>query len=212
MKRTWLPIVDTGLTAAGMCIFALFAHSVMPLGFLSFGGLFIATLAIALGLKREPGILTLLGMRAFSSRAAAYTVFGMIIGISLGYFYRWGYDLKLLPAGLGRFALTGAIIGATEEALYRGYIQGRLRGLGPCSAIALAALFHTAYKSGLFVFPPFPLQIDFTLFAGATFVVGLLFGAMRECAGSVVPPVAAHACFDIMAYGEYAHAPWWVWG
>ena len=141
-----------------------------------------------------------------------FTVLGILIGIALALLYRWGYDLHMQPAGLGRFALIGALIGATEEVLFRGYIQGRLRGLGPLLALALAALCHTAYKSALFLFPPFPLQINFAFFGGSTFMGGLIFGAMREHTGSVIPPLAAHASFDIMVYGDYAGAPWWVWG
>lgn len=211
-KGKWRPLADTGFAAAGMFLFALLAHRPMPFQLLSFCGLFLTALAVTYGLRTENSPAALLGVQRFSGRTLVFIALGILIGIALGLLYRWGYDLKLKPAGLGRFALVGALIGATEEVLYRGYIQGRLRRLGPFLAIALAALSHTAYKSALFVFPPFPIQIDFLLFAGATFVVGLIFGTMREHAGSVIPPLAAHASFDIMAYGEYARAPWWVWG
>jgi membrane protease YdiL (CAAX protease family) len=211
MKGKSHPLWDTGIAASGMCLFALLAHRPMPLQLLSFCGLFLTALAVTYGLRTTNSATALLGVKRFSRRTMAFTALCILIGIALGLLYRWGYDLNLHPAGFGRFAFIGALIGATEEVLYRGHIQGRFRGLGPLLAIVLAALCHTAYKSALFLFPPFFLQIDFTLFAGATFGVGMVFGAMRERAGSIVPPLAAHACFDIMAYGDCARAPWWVW-
>jgi membrane protease YdiL (CAAX protease family) len=117
----------------------------------------------------------------------------------------------LLPTTLTLFAPVAALVGATEEVVYRGYMQGRLRALGPLPAVALAALGHTAYKCALFALPGRLVGIDFGILAACTFLGGLLFGALRERAGSVLPPLVAHACFDILVYGELAHAPWWVW-
>ena len=54
-------------------------------------------------------------------------------------------------------------------------------------------------------------QINMLFLAACTFGVGLALGILRKRAGGVLPPVAAHVLFDIMAYGEYAQAPWWVW-
>jgi hypothetical protein len=34
---------------------------------------------------------------------------------------------------------------------------------------------------------------------------------LREFAGGVLPPVAAHVLFDLVVYGERVEAPWWVW-
>jgi len=34
---------------------------------------------------------------------------------------------------------------------------------------------------------------------------------MREVSGSVIPPVIAHALFDIIVYGGASLAPVWIW-
>jgi len=44
-----------------------------------------------------------------------------------------------------------------------------------------------------------------------TFVGGAAFGVLRARAGSVWPAVAAHVSFDLLAYGDAAQTPWWVW-
>ncbi len=211
MKGKWSPLVEVGIVAAGMCLFALFSHSALPFKLLSAGGLFLATIAILKGLKTEISPAAVLGLHYFSRVVAVYFVFGSLIGVALGFLYRCGYGLEFQLSAFGGFAPLAALIGATEEILYRGYIQGRLCSLSPLPAITCASLCHTSYKCALFAFTPFPMQINLAFFGTCTFMVGFAFGALRQHTGSILPPLAAHACFDIIAYGDCSHAPWWVW-
>ena len=71
VRRKWSLLLDTGIAAAGMCVFGLFAHFAAPFKLLSFGGLFLTTLAIIYGLKRETSPTALVGVKRFSPRAAA---------------------------------------------------------------------------------------------------------------------------------------------
>jgi membrane protease YdiL (CAAX protease family) len=48
--------------------------------------------------------------------------------------------------------------------------------------------------------------------AGWTFVGGVVLGLLRQISDSVVPPIVAHAVFDLLVYGALVRAPWWVWG
>ncbi len=125
--------------------------------------------------------------------------------------YRWSCARALFPGALLGFAPLAALIGGTEEIVYRGYVQGRARRLGVFPAVVLASLCHAAYKCALFALPASPVQTDFLFLATWTFLGGLVFGALRELAGSIAPALAAHACFDIVVYGDLAQAPWWVW-
>ncbi|MCK5693629.1 MAG: CPBP family intramembrane metalloprotease, partial [Bacteroidales bacterium] len=52
---------------------------------------------------------------------------------------------------------------------------------------------------------------DFFYLIFWTFLGGLLIGTLRELSGSTIPPVIAHAVFDIILYGGLAIAPVWVW-
>jgi len=79
-------------------------------------------------------------------------------------------------------------------------------------AVMLAAAAHTAYKAALFAFPPEGVVIDLEFLAVWTLIGGVVFGALRELSGSVLPPLAAHVVFDIVVYGGSVQAPWWVWG
>jgi membrane protease YdiL (CAAX protease family) len=153
----------------------------------------------------------MLGLAARTRRGAVLLVVGVVLGAGLGVLYRAFGGWPALPGDLARLALAAAMIGATEELAYRGYVQGRLRGLGWVAAVALAALAHTAYKSALFAFPEAAVQIDFRFLAVWTFVGGCVFGMLRQFSGSVLPPVAAHVLFDLVVYGDRVEAPWWVW-
>lgn len=74
-----------------------------------------------------------------------------------------------------------------------------------------AALLHTAYKTSLFALPPAGVETDLVFIAVCTLAGGIVFGALRQLSGSVLAPLSAHILFDLVAYSEFASAPWWVW-
>ena len=120
-------------------------------------------------------------------------------------------DVPTVPLSLTRFAAVAALIGATEELLFRGVVQGRLRSLSPATAVLAAALLHTAYKLSLFATPAPGELVNLRVLLTCTLAGGVAFGAVRQVSGSVWPCVAAHAAFDILGYGDCTAAPTWVW-
>jgi hypothetical protein len=46
----------------------------------------------------------------------------------------------------------------------------------------------------------------------ACLIGGVIAGLLRQSSGSAIPPMAAHAAFDLIVYGALARSPWWVWG
>jgi membrane protease YdiL (CAAX protease family) len=143
---------------------------------------------------------------------AVGSIAGVLLGAGLAALFRFTYDQPLLLTGIRPFVLTAALIGTAEELLFRGFIQGKLSSLGWPAAVVLASLAHTAYKLSLFVFPKEGWATTFLVLGFFTFVVGCIQGALRQGTGSVIPPLTAHAFFDIFAYGDWTQAPWWVWG
>jgi membrane protease YdiL (CAAX protease family) len=161
-------------------------------------------------LKAETSLKDLLALKLPRRNPAVILTLSVFLGAFLALLCRWQFLMPLLPASLTLFAPVAALIGATEEIVVRGYLQGRLRVLGPLSALLIAAAAHTAYKCALFL-PPAPQPADFLFLAFWTFVGGMLFGDLRETTRSLWPPLLAHAAFDIVLYGGLAQAPWWVW-
>jgi membrane protease YdiL (CAAX protease family) len=188
-----------------MVVFAFFAHQGWPGVLLSGAGLGLTAVAIHGSLREEESIGEALGLRRPSPMVLILV--GCVAGLILGGIYRVSSGLAPWPGSIHRFAIIAVAIGATEEMLYRGYLQGQLRGRGMVPAVILAAICHGAYKTALFALP----GGDLVFLAFWTVAGGIAFGLLREWGGSVFPPLAAHVCFDAIVYGDRATAPWWVW-
>jgi membrane protease YdiL (CAAX protease family) len=205
------------LGAAGMVLFALFVRSGLPWSLASDLGLAMAAVAVLLSLYRERTMAGLLGFVPFGGRAALFGVLGTALGIGFGLLFRWKFGLHWLGE-LGQFAPVAAAIGGVEELYYRGYLQGRLTRINAVVGVIGAAVAHTAYKAALFLLPalslsngPAAAQVDWIVLVFWTFLVGLLFGALRQAARNIAPALAAHVAFDVVVYGGLSSAPWWVW-
>ena len=205
------PVLHGTAAAFGACLFGLFVNSAMPWTLLSAAALLITALTIAYSFLKEINPPKVLGLLPFSRKVINGLFLGCAVGIVLALFFRFYGDLPLFPKGVGRFVVVAVGIGASEEILFRGYIQGRFQGLGWFFAPILASAAHTIYKLALFASPPTGVVVDYTFLAVWTLFAGIVFGGLREWSGSVFPPLAGHVLFDIIVYGERAHAPWWVW-
>jgi membrane protease YdiL (CAAX protease family) len=201
---------DAFLSLAGILLFAGFIHQPFPLLMLSAGGIAGAALVITFSIRNIP-VLLAFGIDQLNRRILIYCLPAILLGISLGILTRQKYDLSLIPDGFTRFALVAPLVGGVEELIFRGYVQGLMRPMGRSLSIVYAAIAHTGYKLLLILSLPGLLQFDYFFLICWTFAGGLLFGLLREVSGSTIPPVIAHAVFDVILYGGMAIAPVWVW-
>jgi membrane protease YdiL (CAAX protease family) len=205
-------VIAVVAASAGMVVFALFSHRGPPWIVLGAIALLVVAAAIGRSLRRATRPAALLGLGGLSRRAVLFSIVGAVIGTGAGLLHRKGLGIPLWPVGgLEAFAAVACLIGATEELLYRGWIQGTARPFGWPAAVAIAAVAHAAYKTALFAWPPGPIAIDYAAIGLWTVAGGIVIGLLREISGSVVPSMLAHAAFDFVVYGALAHAPWWVW-
>jgi len=203
-------IRDVLLSFLGILFFAGFIHHSFPLLLLALGGLVFTSVVNAYSIRH----LTLheaFGVRRINRKVLLYILPAIMLGLILGILTRNRFELTLIPAGFTGIALVAPVIGATEELVFRGYFQGKLRPIGRGFSILTASALHTSYKLLVILSLAAPLQFDFFFLIFWTFVAGLLIGTIRELSGSTVPPVIAHAVFDIVLYGGLASAPVWVW-
>jgi membrane protease YdiL (CAAX protease family) len=88
--------------------------------------------------------------------------------------------------------IVSLIAGVSEEAGFRGYIQGPLQRMyGPVIAIGIAALFfwgaHLNHVNGLARFP-------------SLFVMGIALGSLTYASGSILPSILTHVFADSVVF------------
>ena len=203
-------IRDVLLAFTGILLFAGFIHHPFPLLLPAIGGL-VGT-AVVIGFStRNMAILEAFGLKLLNRKALLYVLPAIVLGLIMGILTRNRFELTLIPAGFTGVAFVAPLIGATEEVVFRGYFQGQLRLIGKSFSILTTSALHSSYKLLLILTLAVPLQFDFFFLLFWTFIGGCLFGILRELSRSTIPPVIAHAAFDIILYGGLASAPVWVW-
>lgn len=205
-------MIGIAAATAGMIVFALCSHQGLPWTAVGAAGFAIAAAAIpwsGFGAARPA---ELLGLEGLSTRTVVFAVTGLAIGIIAGLYERGSLGMPLFPAGgIKAFVLVACLIGATEELIYRGWLQGRARMFGWPAAVVIAALAHAAYKTALFAWSPDGVAVDLPVMAFWTAAGGIVLGLLRVLSGSIAPPMLAHVAFDFVVYRSFAHPPWWVW-
>ena len=172
-------IRDTSLAMVGILVFAAFVHHKQPMFFLAIGGLAWTALVIALSI-RNISILKAFGVDRLKRKILLYCLPALVLGLLMGIFTRNSADLSLLPDRITRVAIIAPLVGAVEELIFRGYIQGHLLPLGRWFSIISASAGHSAYKVLVILTLSLPLQFNISFLVIWTFIGGLLFGLLRE--------------------------------
>ena len=173
--------------------------------------IFLACFLSGFGVNRNPTIL--LGKDIWrlhkDKRYILYLALAIAFGLAL--FDRRMERMPLFPESLQWFVLISMLIGATEEFVFRGVIQGEASRWHSTGAIYLSATAFAAYKALLFFHPDTFNQADPWALFYITLPAGILLGYARKASGSLWPPILAHMLFDLILYGDTIKAPWWVW-
>lgn len=199
------------LYSFGLMVFSFFIHYEFPVRLISFAALILVAYFFSRNLQSFSDLIKITGKPASLKISLIYCFVGLLSGMLLAIFYRWYLDMSLLPKSLHLFVLVAAIIGGVEELVFRGFIQEYVAGINAQFSVFFCAISHTCYKCCLFLSPITAAHIDIGFLALWTFIAGILFGTIKYFSKSILPPLIAHALFDILVYAEFAGAPWWVW-
>ena len=205
-------LLETILLVAGIGVFAWFIQEDNYLIAVAFGGLLVASLVISAIIVKSESPAEIFGIDRFNKRILLFCFAGIFIGVVPAFCGRYYYDLPDFPASLTIIALVSPLIGITEELVFRGYIQGRLRIIGTVGAVFIAAAAHALYKFLVLGSVSDIVEVNFLALVGLTFGFGIIIGFVRAFSRSVIPALAAHASFDILMYGDFTSMPVWVWG
>lgn len=145
------------------------------------------------------------------SESRKVLMLSIILSVALATWYRISEQMKPLPLSIHWFVILSVLIGATEELIFRGVVQGEAGRWNTTGAVYLSALAFAGYKALLFILPAAENETNvFNLFT-FTFLAGILLGYARKNSGSLWPCLIAHGIFDLLVYMETAKPPWWVW-
>ena len=211
-QRTKPAILSEAIICSlGFIVFAYFIHYRFPARLISFGALLLSGIIIARNLKSASDLGKIICKNDSIRDFLLFAASGVVIGSILSIWYRSHLDIELFPRSVHFFAFIAALIGSTEELVFRGFIQEHVRKINGPFSVLFGTLSHTGYKCFLFLSPAVTANIDVGFLALFTFIFGIVFGTIRYLSGSLLPALTAHALFDIIVYAEYTNAPWWVW-
>ena len=204
-------LVEAFLIAFGLMVFSFFAHHKFPVRFISFAALLFSAFLISRHLKTTQDLENVFGERKRRTITFLFLGIGILSGAILAFIYRGNILHSLFPSEIHAFVLIAATIGATEELVFRGFLQSMTGKVNGLFSILFSSFSHTAYKCFLFMSPAVEGDIQMGYLFFWTLGIGLLFGTVRHYSKSITIPLVAHAIFDILVYAESSSAPWWVW-
>jgi membrane protease YdiL (CAAX protease family) len=177
---------------------------------LSILGLVISALAVSMHVKNWSDLKESFGLHKIRKGNIYFVPVAILLSLFFSMYYRFSLNIDIIPTHFISFAIVAAMIGATEELIFRGYIQFRSRDLGVVLSILIAAIAHTVYKYIVFISLPAvePVNIGFLVFW--TMFIGLILGVMKEISRSTYIPIIFHSLFDILVYGDGTISTWWV--
>lgn len=205
------PLLTSSAISAGLWAFALLYRGTLAMQVLAFIALSATALIMVLVLIKNDQVLLHKSLLQWHFASAKILVYSIIISISLALLYRYSEEMPLLPLSFNWFVILSILIGATEEFIFRGVVQGEANRWNTIGAVYLSALAFAGYKALLFILPATENETNvFDLFT-LTFLAGILLGYARKNSDSLWPCLIAHGIFDLLVYMETAKPPWWVW-
>lgn len=205
------PLIRSLAIGLAVCCFGICVHAPYPGSI--FAGFFLLLLAwlISKALADYPAILFAMSVWKWPVGYAKTMWIAIIGSVIVSIIYRYAEQMPLFPVGITPFVIVAVMIGAAEEVLFRGVIQGEAMRYRPKLAVFISAIVFAVYKALLFSWPSEINHVNQTGLFFLTFIAAILLGISRMNSKSILPAIAAHGLFDLYVYAETAKAPWWVW-
>jgi membrane protease YdiL (CAAX protease family) len=210
-RSKYTRLYEAILCSFALMVFSFFIHFELPLRLLSFAALLVPAWYFSRELHSFSYLRSMISASGSFRITTLYVIAGILSGIFLGISYRWHLDISVLPKSFHYFVLVAALIGGTEELVFRGFLQDYVKSINVPFSVLFSSVSHTAYKCCLFLSPVVYARVNIGFLAIWTLAGGLLLGTMKHLSKSILPPLIAHVIFDILVYAEFINAPWWVW-
>lgn len=205
------PFIKAIAISVGLWAFALLYRGSYPMQVIATVCLVVTAILIVWTLLSNEKVLLQKSIWQWQTASGKVFAYSIIISVFLALWYRYSEHMPIIPASAEWFVVLSILIGATEEIIFRGVVQGEASRWHEQGAIYLSALAFAGYKSLLFVLPSAENQTNILNIFILTFLAGILLGYARKNSGSILPCLIAHGIFDLLVYMETANPPWWVW-
>jgi membrane protease YdiL (CAAX protease family) len=211
VRSKYLVLAESLICVIGIIIFAVFSHRKILPFIISVTGLLIAGIIINRNIRTFKEFKSLFGFNRMSAATFFYLFVAIVFGVLIAVVYRNHQHNYILPDRLTYFAVIAMLIGSMEELVFRGFLQGYTRNINVIFSVLFATIAHTAYKGSFFLAHQSDYQMDIMFLMEWTMLAGIVFGIIREYSNNIIPPIAGHAVFDLLVYGDSIGVPWWIW-
>jgi membrane protease YdiL (CAAX protease family) len=211
IRHERIQVIEIILFLSGILMFAFFIGRPGILVIIGIAGLVLSVISVGLRIKAFSDLAPVFGFGRLSGVSFYFMAIAGLAGLLLGMIYRNSLHIGVIPERLTGFALVASLISATEELLFRGYLQSGIRRFGLIFSVLATDVAHTGYKFLFFLSMQAGPEISLTGLVIWTLAGGVIIGLLKEYSKSTVIPVIAHMVFDIIVYGDRVIAPWWIW-
>jgi membrane protease YdiL (CAAX protease family) len=211
VNKKYTQFFEAILCSFALMVFSLFIRSDFPLRILAYTALLLSAWIFSRDLQSLSDLKRITRIPDTFKITVLYSLASIFTGFLIAILYRLHLGISLLPRSFHLIVLVAALIGCTEEMVFRGLIQDQLKGINAPFSILFSSISHTGYKCCLFLSPMLTPGINVPFLALWTLIGGILLGTIKHFSKSIFPPMIAHALFDILVYAEFVHYPWWVW-
>jgi membrane protease YdiL (CAAX protease family) len=205
------PFIKAVSISIGLWVFALLYRGSFPMQVIAALSLLATAILIVQVILSTGKVLWEKSIWQWQTGSGKVYAFSIMVSVFLALCYRYSEQMPIIPASAAWFVVISILIGATEELIFRGVVQGEAGRWNMNGAIYLSAFAFAGYKSLLFVLPSAENQSNILILFILTFLAGIVLGYARKNSGSILPCLVAHGIFDILVYMETANPPWWVW-
>ena len=211
VNKRYISVLEALLCSLALMLFSFFINSGTPLRFFAVAALIVPAWFFSRKLQSLSYFRRIVHTPVSAKITVLYCFSGILTAILLSTLYRGYLGISLLPKSFHLFVLVAALIGATEELVFRGFIQDHVKNINAPFSILFGTISHTAYKCCLFLSPMAAGGIDIRFLAIWTLIAGILLGTIKHFSKSILPTIIAHSLFDILVYAGFLNSPWWVW-
>ncbi len=209
--KKYIFLSEAILCSLALMVFSFFIHYKLPFLLISLLALFVPAFFFSRNMQSISDLRKITLGSGSIKITILFSIAGIFLGMLFAILYRWHLEISLFPKSIHFFVLAAALIGSTEELVFRGFIQDYVKNINAPFSIFFSTISHTCYKCCLFLSPMVTTDINIGFLTFWTIIAGIFSGTIKHTSKSLLPSLTAHAIFDILVYAEYVHAPWWVW-